>query len=135
MINHVSRRFTIVVRITTVILLLGTVHLSGKTLSQTITMAPQKNRLKEIFSVIEKQTGYTVLYSEQLIKGTGLININAEGMALDAFLKEVLTPVALTYRIDGTNIFIKPSADPAGAGHAASEAPQLVSKQQLVTGL
>lgn len=121
-------------RITTVILLLGTVHLSGKTLSQTITMAPQKNRLKEIFSVIEKQTGYTVLYSEQLIKGTGLININAEGMALDAFLKEVLTPVALTYRIDGTNIFIKPSADPAGAGHAASEAPQLVSKQQLVTG-
>src|SRR5690606_21892013 len=43
-------------------------------------------------------------------------------------------PVALTFRIDGTNIFIKPLADPAGAGHAASEAPRLVSKQHPVTG-
>lgn len=103
-----NRRSFLIMRLTAVWILLGTMHLSGETLSQTITLEKKHIHLKRIFSIIEQQTGYAVLYSDEVLRDSEPININAQKMPLEAFLMKVLKPVSLTYRIDGTSIFIKP---------------------------
>ncbi len=84
-------------------------HLSGKTLSQTITFHARNTGLKQVFATVEQQTGYAVLYSDEMIAGIKPVSVNVKGMPLEAFLIKVLSPASLTYRIDGTSIFIKPS--------------------------
>lgn len=83
-------------------------HLSGKTLSQTVTINVRNVGLKHLFAEVERQTGYTVLYSDEVVERTSAISINVTKIQLEKFLAKVLSPVSLTYRIDGTSIFIKP---------------------------
>ncbi len=106
--NAINQLF-LVMRFTAILLLLGTMHLSGKTLSQTITFHARNTGLKQVFATVEQQTGYAVLYSDEMIAGIKPVSVNVKGMPLEAFLIKVLSPASLTYRIDGTSIFIKPS--------------------------
>lgn len=115
----INRRFFLIMRLTPLWILLGTMHLSGETLSQTITLDRKHIHLKQVFSVIEHQTGYTVLYSDEILKESGPIHISARKMPLDAFLMKVLKPLSLTYRIDGTSIFVKP--DPRNAQRSKNQ--------------
>lgn len=103
-----NQQFSLIMRLTALWILLGTMHLSGETLSQTITLERKHIHLEQVFSIIERQTGYTVLYSDEIVFGSEPISINAERMPLETFLTKVLKPVSLTYRIDDTSIFIKP---------------------------
>src|SRR5690606_14359326 len=64
-----------------------------------------------IFELVEKQTGYWVVYSDQLISTAKPITIDAKDMALAHFLDKILKPQSLAYTIDENNILIMSSAD------------------------
>ncbi|PPL01468.1 TonB-dependent receptor [Parapedobacter indicus] len=95
-----------VMRITGILLLIGSLHLSAASLSQTITLKVKRQPIEQLFDEIEKQTGYWVVYSDQLMKSANPITIDAKDMPLPTFLTQVLKPQALTYTIDGKNILI-----------------------------
>lgn len=95
-----------VMRITGILLLIGSLHLSAASLSQTITIKVKQHPIKQLFEEIEKQTGYWVVYSDQIMKSADPITIEAKDMPLTTFLNQVLKPQALTYAIDGENILI-----------------------------
>jgi len=110
-------------------LLIGSLHLSGKTRSQTITLDVTRTDIKQVFRAIENQTGYAVLYSDESVAGLQPLSINVNKMPLETFLKTLLKPALLDYQIDGTSIFIRPKRVPHRSsvmttGNEPTEAPQ-----------
>lgn len=107
----VSNQLFRVMKVTTFLLLIGCLHLSAASWSQTVTLNAKGQSLKQVFESIEKQTGYWVVYSDQLINRSKPIAINAKDMALTRFLEQVLKPQSLTYSIEGKNILVMSSVD------------------------
>src|SRR5688572_2843093 len=80
-----------VMRLSAIIILATALHVSAKTVSQTTVTYSGKNvEVKQIFSVIEKQTGFVVFYNNDLLKHTRVITIDAVKLPLEDFLKTVL---------------------------------------------
>src|SRR5690606_32541962 len=98
-------------KVTAFLLLIGCLHLSASSRSQTVTLNVKGQSLKQVFETIEKQTGYWVVYSDQLINKSKPVTIHAEDMALTRFLEQVLKPQSLTYTIEEKNILVMASAD------------------------
>ncbi len=122
-------------RITALLLLIGCMHLSAASLSQTVTLRAKGHSLRQIFESIEKQTGYWVMYSDQLIQSAQPVSIEVREMPLAAFLDKLLTPRHLTYTIDETNILVM--ADDSRERplqRPVSIAAQAAAEQQTVRG-
>ncbi|HVK46798.1 MAG TPA: STN domain-containing protein, partial [Pseudobacter sp.] len=83
-------------------------HISAKSNSQTITYSGKKVSLKEVFSAIEKQTGYVVFYDGAVLRNADLVSIRAEGMPLETFLTAVLKEQSFDYSIQKKTIVISP---------------------------
>ncbi|WP_257666474.1 TonB-dependent receptor [Parapedobacter tibetensis] len=96
-----------IMRITMLLLVVGCMHLSATTLSQTITLYADKQPITKIFETIEKQTGYQVIYSDRFVKSAKLVTIVAERMPLADFLETVLSREALTYQIKEKTVLIR----------------------------
>lgn len=108
---EVSNQLFRIMKATTFLLLIGCMHLSAASWSQTVTLRAKDQSLKQIFESVEKQTGYWVAYNDRLISRSKPITIDAENMALTRFLEQVLTPQSLTYTIEGKNILVTSSVD------------------------
>src|SRR5690606_26043260 len=87
-----------VMRITTFLLIVCCVHLHATVLSQTVTMQGKSLSLKQVFSEIEAQTGYVVVYNAQALDKR-MLAVSARKKPLLAFLDEVLVPGGLDFEI------------------------------------
>ncbi len=76
----------LVMRLTTILLLATCLHLSAKTLAQTISLSEQHVSLPRIFKKITDQTGYLFVYRDEWLKQTREVSISVQ----NANLKEVL---------------------------------------------
>ncbi|WP_262247818.1 SusC/RagA family TonB-linked outer membrane protein [Parapedobacter soli] len=120
-------------RITTLLIIAGCMHLSARSLSQTVTLRVNNQPITKIFETVEKQTGYQVIYSDRFIKSVKPVTIVARQMALADFLETILTPEALTYQIKERTILIAklnpaPETDELGVG---AEQP---NQERVITG-
>src|SRR5699024_5931582 len=84
-----------IMRITMLLLVVGCLHLSATSLSQTVTLRANKQPITKVFETIEKQTGYQVVYSDRFVKSAGPVTIVAERMPLSDFLENMLAPEKL----------------------------------------
>ncbi|SEO05749.1 TonB-linked outer membrane protein, SusC/RagA family [bacterium A37T11] len=96
----------LVMRIASILLLAACMHLSAASLSQTITLHLKKEPLSKVFALLEKQTGYFVVYNDDLLSTTEPVTINADRIPLEGFLKKILASQPLCYSLDGTTILI-----------------------------
>jgi TonB-dependent starch-binding outer membrane protein SusC len=103
-----------VVRLTALLLLGFTLHLSAKVVSQTVTYSGTNVPLKQLFSVIKQQTGVAVFYDEALLEHTTPVDVQATETPLLKFLQTILNDQPLTYTIKGETIFIS-GKSPSGA--------------------
>ncbi len=74
--------------------------------AQHITMSAKNIPLKQVFTVIKKQTGFVVLYNEQLISAAKPVSISAQDMPLLEFLTAVLKNQSIEYTIQGKTIVL-----------------------------
>ncbi|HMR18098.1 MAG TPA: TonB-dependent receptor [Sphingobacterium sp.] len=117
-------------RITTLLLIIGCVHLSAKSLSQTVTLRISDKPLIDVFETIELQTGYQVAYNERFTKSARPVSIVANNMPLEEFLETILSPRALSYQIKENTVFIRRST----AKRVRSTSQEPVQQQHIVTG-
>jgi TonB-linked SusC/RagA family outer membrane protein len=89
--------------------------------AQHITMSAKNIPLKQVFTVIKKQTGFVVLYNEQLISAAKPVSISAQDMPLSEFLTAVLKNQSIEYTIQGKTIVLsrRPVAVPKEASTIA----------------
>ncbi len=121
-----------IMRITTLLLIVGCMHLNARSLSQTITLRADHQSIAKVFETIEKQTGFQVIYSDRFVKSVKPVTIAVEEMALADFLEAVLTPAALTYQIKEKTILIAKAREGLNApeGRRAHE----VLQTRIVSG-
>ena len=70
------KQILLAMRITAAILLIFSLHVTAKGVSQTITFSGQGVSLKTVFDEIEKQSGYLVTYNEEIISEAKLVKIS-----------------------------------------------------------
>src|SRR4051812_30999380 len=73
-------------RVTTTVMLIFCLHVSAKTSSQTISLSGRNLPMKEVFMVIEHQTGYLVWGRADFLENFRPVTVSAKKMPLNSFL-------------------------------------------------
>ncbi len=95
-----------VMRLTAFFLLVFCLHVSAKGISQTVTFSGRDVTLEKVFTEIEKQTGYFVVWKYNQLKQAKPVTITAQAMPVKEFLEQVLNDQPLGYSIENQTIFI-----------------------------
>lgn len=96
-----------------IFLLAATFSAYGHGTAQTITLSGRHLDLKQVFSVIEQQTGYVVFYRQDQLTHTKPLNLQVSKMPLKEFLDTVLSQQQLDFSIRDKTIILLPQATPA----------------------
>lgn len=97
----------LVMRLTTIFLTVSILHVAARGMSQTVSFSGKDVPLKTVFTAIEKQTGYVVLYDAHLLQEAKSVTVDARQEGLQDFLHEVLKGQPLDFSIVKETIFIK----------------------------
>lgn len=79
--------------------------------------------LKDVFSAIEKQTGFFVFYNKTDLNGTKPVSVTAQAMPLKNFLEVLLKDQPLNFRIDGKDIILSRKAVTTSLSYALPQEP------------
>lgn len=96
-----------VMKLTGIFLLSFCLHITAKTVSQTITFSARELPVNKVFDAIEKQTGYTVFYNKELLQNTVPVSVAVENMPLNNFLMMVLKNQPLDFYMENKTIVIE----------------------------
>jgi TonB-linked SusC/RagA family outer membrane protein len=120
-------------RLTIFLLTTALVHAHATGLSQSVTISGKEITLKQVFTAIEKQTGYVVFSKKGTLANTKPVSFAVLDMPLRNFLDLVLKNQPLQYVISGKTIHL--SRHEALPAPLHDEPPALpVEQAQLITG-
>ena len=119
-------KLLMVMRLTTILLLTAAIHVSAAGFSQNITISRKNTTLGKVFSEIQKQSGFSLLYDNKLIRNTGNIDIDVKNATLEEVLDKCLKGQPLAYVIMDKIIVIK-----AQSASGKVQPPQVISGQVL----
>lgn len=77
---------------------------------QQISLSMRNASLEQVFAAIKQQTGYYFLYSNDIVKKVGKVNVDVKDASIDKVLKICLAGQPLTYKIIDQTITIKENA-------------------------
>lgn len=95
----IQKPILIAMKLTALLLLIGSLHVCASTHSQTITYEGKDVPLSKLFGVIKQQTGYGVFGNARLLKNAHRVSVSANNMPLPEFLHIAFRDQPLTYRI------------------------------------
>ncbi len=104
--GQTGRQILRIMKLTTLLVLIGCLHISAKSHSQTVTLEAKGYSLKEVFKAIQHQTNYKVVYNVRFLNGSQPVFVSAQQTPLRQFLSEVLEDQELTYSIEEKTILI-----------------------------
>lgn len=104
--------FIRVMKLTTMLLLIGLVHVNASTYSQTITLKKKNLTISDIATEIKKKTGYVISGGSSIIQEMPRQSIDVVDMPLDRFLDHVFIPNNITYKKKGKSIVLSRLSQP-----------------------
>ncbi|WP_232048692.1 TonB-dependent receptor [Sphingobacterium thalpophilum] len=124
------RKLWLIMRLTTIIILVTFMQVSATTFAQKVTLEYTNMSLKRIFKELKSQTGYNFLYTERQMANAKPVSIKVKDRGLSDVLAQIFTDQPLSYQMDNKTVVIRdrPVAGPA----SASDAP--VSGQAVIKG-
>jgi TonB-linked SusC/RagA family outer membrane protein len=96
----------LVMKLTGIILLAGFLQVSARGSAQTITYQGEAVPLTQVFSILEKQTGYVFFYNSRDLEGAKPVTVNLRNAPLENALKAILDGQPLRFVIKGNTILI-----------------------------
>lgn len=106
MTRRVKTKFLLVMKLTAILLLVGALHVSATTFSQTVTLSKRTSSLQRIFKEVKKQTGYFFFYKGQLLQDKPDVTIELQNASLSEAMNVILKGVGLKYNIVNKTIVI-----------------------------
>ncbi|TCC96278.1 SusC/RagA family TonB-linked outer membrane protein [Pedobacter hiemivivus] len=106
-IRQVKYKLLIVMKLTAILLLIGTMHLSAASYSQSVTVSRKNTTLETVFGDIKKQTGYLFFYSGKVNLNRQILNVELKNVPLEEALKACLTDQNLTFNIVDKTIVVR----------------------------
>jgi len=101
------KKFLLVMKITTFILIVSMMQVSASGFAQKVTFIHKDATLKQLFREITKQTGYSIFYSDSKIDQNRRFDANFKNAALEDILLQSLKGLPVTYSIHDKNIIVK----------------------------
>lgn len=95
-----------VMKLTTVILFLGFLHVQATGIAQTVTLSGKNMSLKHVFSEVKRQTGFMVFTNKQLLDQSKPVTLSVANMPLRDFLNLTLQNQSLLYEITRQTIVL-----------------------------
>lgn len=99
------------VKFTAAILLVACLQVSALGYSQTVTLSEKNAPLEKLFGEIEKQTGYSFLYSSEVLKQARRVDIRVHNGSLEKALDICFSNQPLTWKIEGKTVIVKPKSE------------------------
>lgn len=93
-------------KIVTFLLLAGSMYVSAKSYSQTVTISARNTPLTKIFKAIERQAGYGVFYDPRFFRDTKPVSIDVKDASVEKVLQEALKDQPFEYTIENKTIII-----------------------------
>jgi TonB-linked SusC/RagA family outer membrane protein len=106
------RKTLLVMKITTLILLMALMQVSAASVAQRITFVKKNASLEQVFQEIIRQTGYEVFYGDKKFDDSRKINAAFKEATLEEVLKTCLQNQRASYVIEDKSIIIKPASEP-----------------------
>ena len=100
------------VRLVTALLLFGALVIPIEARAQSERVSVTGKNLSQVFKEIEKQTHYTFVYRDN-INANAAVRVNQKNRPVSEILREVLSPMGLTYSLNNRTITIVKSEKPA----------------------
>lgn len=100
-----------IMKLTSLLLLVFCMHLSGATRSQTVSLDVRNQPLSNVLRTIKKQTNLAVVYNDRFVNPDRKVSIHVENTSLTNALESLLKPLALTYYIAENTIVISALRD------------------------
>ncbi|GAA4912466.1 SusC/RagA family TonB-linked outer membrane protein [Mucilaginibacter defluvii] len=119
-IRQVKYKLLLVMKLTGILLLVASLHLSAATFSQTVTISRQNATLETVFKDIKKQTGYLFFYNGKINTKGQRLDVELKNVTLDEALGYCLSRYNLTYTIVDKTIVVRNKAPEAPASEMVS---------------
>lgn len=100
------RKMLLVMKLTTLIMLVALLECSAKVYSQKINLDETNSSLKKVLNQINKQTGYVFFYDSKDVQNKS-VTIHLKDASIDEALKECLKNQSLTYKKVNNNIVLQ----------------------------
>ncbi len=95
------------IKLTVVIMIAAFLQVSASGFAQKITLSERNASLEQLFSKIKKQSGYTFLYSPQLIRKTKPVSLTVTDEPLVSVLEKCFEGQPLTFAINQNTIVVR----------------------------
>lgn len=99
-------------KLTVFFLLLATLQIKAEGYSQGITISAREAPLEKIFNEIKKQSGYSFVYTRQLLQHSRKVTLDVKNAALQNVLNECFRDQPVTYAILNQTVVLQPKATP-----------------------
>ncbi|MFC3354909.1 SusC/RagA family TonB-linked outer membrane protein [Sphingobacterium zeae] len=129
------RKLWLIMRLTTIIILVTFMQVSATTFAQKVTLEYSNMSLKKIFRELKSQTGYNFLYTERQMVNAKSVDIKVRDRQLSDVLDQIFKDQPLSYQLDNKTVVIydKPKASIKSAPMAFTMTPNQVPVKGRVT--
>jgi iron complex outermembrane receptor protein len=107
------KKILLVMKITTFFLFAAIMQASATAVAQRLTLVQKDATLKEVFTAINKQTGYNIFWSDSQINANQKVNANFSNTPLLEVLDKCLENTQLTYSVENKTVVIKQKSQPS----------------------
>jgi len=124
-------------KLTVLLLTISIFSAQASGVAQSITLSGRELSLKQVFSAIEKQTGYVLFSKRDQLIDTKPISLSVHEIALTDFLDLVLKDQPFKYSIKGKTIFLSRKSPVVSSDQPASSSPSppaVEEKASPITG-
>ena len=97
--------------------------------AQTISFSAKKTTLQTVFTAIEKQTGYDVIFNAAEIDVTVQVSVDAKNQPLETFLRDLSVKTSLSFTLVSTTIVVRKKEEPK-----ENTSPASITVSGYVTG-
>jgi TonB-linked SusC/RagA family outer membrane protein len=98
-----------VMKLIAILLFAACLHASARSWGQSITLSLKNAPLEKVFGEVTRQTGYSFIYTRELLDHTvNIVDLDVKDAPLDQVLQRCFAAQPLTYTIEQRYIIIKP---------------------------
>src|SRR5690606_3858763 len=105
--NELYHRIVLIMRLTTILLLVTFMQVSASTFAQKVTLKHSNSPLKSVFKELKAQMGYNFLYTERQLKNAKPVSIQVKNTELEEVLQQLFADQPLSYELDSRTIVIR----------------------------
>ena len=96
-----------VMKITTLLLLLGLLQVSARSYGQRVTLHERNASLESVLKKIRAQSGYDVLFDLSLVQRAKAVSVDVQEASVEDALRSSLAGQPLSFSIDNKTIVIR----------------------------